>query len=164
MSKDKSKGGRPKVITKEVGQIIFELMAQGYSLRQISKKLNHDHGIKCDRATMLRMAVSMDPEDKWFCDQYAQSMNIRAHGLADDIIDICDDGSNDWYEAESASGDSLIMKPDNEHINRARLRVDTRKWILSKLLRKDYGDKQEIEHSGEVKFVPALEIVTPKSK
>ena len=39
---------------------------------------------------------------------------------------------------------------DHEHIQRARLRVDTRKWMLSKMLPKLYGDKLDVAHSGAV--------------
>ncbi len=91
----------------------------------------------------------MDEEDKWFSDHYAKAMEVRALGFADEIVDISDDGSNDWYEAESDSGDSLIMKPDTEHINRSRLRIDSRKWIACKLLPKLYGEKITQEHTGK---------------
>ena len=47
---------------------------------------------------------------------------------ADQIAEIADTGSGD--------------------VSRDRLRVDTRKWYLSKVLPKLYGDKVEVEHSG----------------
>jgi len=37
-----------------------------------------------------------------------------------------------------------------EVIGRSRLRVDTRKWYLSKVLPKIYGDKLQTEHSGTI--------------
>jgi hypothetical protein len=33
---------------------------------------------------------------------------------------------------------------DHEHVQRSRLRVDARKWLLSKLLPKQYGDRVEV--------------------
>lgn len=44
----------------------------------------------------------------------------------------------------------IEIVPNLEHINRTRLRVDTRKWIVSKLLPKKYGDLVRTEHSGKV--------------
>lgn len=37
---------------------------------------------------------------------------------------------------------------DGAAVNDKRLRIDTRKWALSKVLPKKYGDRTEIEHSG----------------
>ena len=39
---------------------------------------------------------------------------------------------------------------NREFVNRSKLRVDSRKWQLSKLLPKKYGEKQTIEHEGEI--------------
>ena len=43
------------------------------------------------------------------------------------------------------------MAVDHDHIARARLRVDTRKWLLSKALPKVFGDRNIAEHSGAIK-------------
>jgi hypothetical protein len=59
------------------------------------------------------------------------------------ITEIADDGSNDWIERETKSGRMLTV-PDQEHINRSRLRIDARKWLLSKLAPRKYGDKLEL--------------------
>jgi hypothetical protein len=69
--------------------------------------------------------------------------------MADEIFDICDDGSNDWYEKQAKDG-STYMAFDNDHYQRSRLRVDTRKWFLSKVLPKIYGDKVQVDQSGTV--------------
>jgi hypothetical protein len=43
-----------------------------------------------------------------------------------------------------------IKRPDREHINRARLRVDTRRWMAAKLAPKKYGDRVTNELMGDV--------------
>ena len=40
----------------------------------------------------------------------------------------------------------------------ARNRLDTRKWLASKLAPRKYGDRVEHEHKGGLKFQPAVEI------
>lgn len=73
-----------------------------------------------------------------FSVQYAQA---RARGyqlLADEILEISDDSSRDVIETEHGP------KVDAEVVARSRLRVDSRKWMLSKMLPKVYGDKLEI--------------------
>ncbi len=36
---------------------------------------------------------------------------------------------------------------DHEHVQRSRLRVDTRKWLMARMAPKKYGDK--MQHTGE---------------
>jgi hypothetical protein len=60
--------------------------------------------------------------------------------MADEVVDISDDARNDFVEREDAS-----RVANQEHIQRSRLRVDTRKWLLSKCLPKIYGDRPVLE-------------------
>ena len=69
---------------------------------------------------------------------------MQAEGLADELFAIADDGSNDWQEGQFGP---MFNK---EAAARSRLRVDTRKWYLSKVLPKVYGERVALEHSGEV--------------
>ena len=39
---------------------------------------------------------------------------------------------------------------NGEHVQRSKLRVDARKWLLSKIAPKQYGEKQAVEHSGAI--------------
>jgi terminase small subunit-like protein len=64
--------------------------------------------------------------------------------MADDLLDIVDDGTNDFVARERDG--ERIMVVDHEHIQRSRLRADTRKWLLSKALPKIYGDKIDLKH------------------
>lgn len=65
-------------------------------------------------------------DDKDLADQYARSMEQRAELYAEDIIRIADDESLD--------------------INRARLMVDSRKWVACKLKPRRYGDKIDLSN------------------
>jgi hypothetical protein len=60
------------------------------------------------------------------------------------VFDISDDARNDY--AVDDNGNRIV---DHEHINRSRLRVDTRKWYASKVLPKIYGDKLISEVTGK---------------
>lgn len=74
-------------------------------------------------------------ESKERTKQYARACEIRADYIFDEIIDIADDSSGDVIKTEK--GDVL----NSEFVQRSRLRVDARKWIVSKLAPKKYGDK-----------------------
>lgn len=93
----------------------------------------------------------LDPQKKGFLEQYLVSRNIQAEGMFEELLDIADNGSNDFYERENADGTTFEV-PDTEHIQRSRLRVDTRKWYLSKVLPKKFGDKLDIKSDVTVTF------------
>lgn len=77
--------------------------------------------------------------------------------MADEIKEISDDGSNDWMERND--GENVAWVANGEHIQRSRLRVDTRKWHLSKALPKIYGDRHthEVELSANDKLLSLIE-------
>lgn len=88
---------------------------------------------------------------KEFVEQYEKAKEEQADALAEDILDIADDGTNDWMEREVGEGEGNTgWKLNGEHVQRSRLRVDARKWIASKLKPKKYGDKSDVHHSGNV--------------
>ena len=56
-------------------------------------------------------------------------------------MNIADDDSKDVRHGKD--GEELL---NAEFVQRSRLRIDTRKWLASKLLPKMYGDRKEIEN------------------
>lgn len=77
---------------------------------------------------------------KEFSEQYARAKSLQAEVLADEIIDISDDGSNDLFFDDD--GNAIT---NHDVIARSRLRVDARKWLASKLAPKVYGDRVQNE-------------------
>ena len=90
-------------------------------------------------------------EDKDKTKQYARACNKRADLIFEDILDIADESHSDKKVLED--GREVI---DNEVVQRSRLRIDARKWMLSKMNPKKYGDKIQQEHSGGI----AIEQIT----
>ena len=117
--------GRPSDYTQEIATTICGLMAEGMSLRKIC-----DLDGMPDKATVFRW-LAKHPS---FRDQYAQAQEDRTNAMAEELLEITDD-----YDPES---------DDKNIINRARLRIDTRKWLLAKMRPKKYGDKITQEHTG----------------
>ena len=56
------------------------------------------------------------------------------------MFEIADDGTNDWMERQTRGGEMKVVGA-HEHIDRSRLRVDTRKWALARMSPKKYGDQ-----------------------
>lgn len=88
--------------------------------------------------------------DEKKANQYARATEIRAENMAEEILQIADDQEGDIIEDED--GKEIV---NYNVINRARLRVDSRKWLMSKMFPKKYGDKVENKnvHSGEIKII-----------
>ena len=51
--------------------------------------------------------------------------------------------------ADDIDGIADETEEGGESVQHRKLRIDTKKWLLSKMLPKSYGDKQEIEHTGQ---------------
>lgn len=80
--------------------------------------------------------------------------------VAEHALDIADDGSNDWMESHDP--ENRGWRFNGEHVQRSRLRVETRKWFLSKLMPKVYGDKSSVELSGSLDL--AKEILAARKR
>jgi hypothetical protein len=77
--------------------------------------------------------------------RYARACEIRSEIIFDEMFDIADDGTNDFVSVDIGEGVE-VQKLNTEHLQRSRLRIDTRKWVLSKMNPKKYGDKVALEH------------------
>lgn len=120
--------GRPTDYTAELALEICARLAEGATLRAVCKADDMPA-----ESTVRRWAL----EDRGgFKSQYAGAREIGYQSMADELIEIADE----------SGGDVKTDKDGNETLNgefaaRSRLRLDTRKWLLSKALPKVYGDK-----------------------
>jgi hypothetical protein len=95
------------------------------------------------RATLKEIDAGISPQAvfEWaqnnaqFADKFAQAKRQQIEMMAEDIVDIANDDSLD---------------PNDK-----RIRIDTRKWLLSKLLARTYGDKLDITSDGEKLSTPS---------
>lgn len=91
-------------------------------------------------------------------DQYARAKEESADSLADEILDIADNATNDWMKRNHGEDDPGWVA-NGENIQRSRVRIDTRKWIASKLKPKKYGDKMAIGGADDLPPVQVKEIL-----
>lgn len=127
--------GRPSVYSKELGETICLLVSEGCSVREIA-----DLPGMPGKTTVFRWLLA-DPD---FRDHYARAKEAAAEAMADEIIEIADDASNDYMMRTGKDGEESWVL-NGEHVQRSRLRVDARKWVLAKLLPKKYGDRIAVE-------------------
>lgn len=126
-----AKMGRPSKYTKKLAKEICNRIAAGEFVYQIAKDPDMPSPDTIYRWTTER-------ED--FSDLYLEARAKQAHKLFEETINIADDGTNDYVERVKKSGEAHVVG-DTEHIQRSKLRVDTRKWFISRVLPKMYGDK-----------------------
>lgn len=122
--------GRPTLYTPELADKICEEIADGKSMRTICAQDGFP-----EMVTVFRWLRKHED----FCKQYVRAKDEQAEALIEDMIDIADDNHNDTITIKK--GDKEIEIENREWVNRSRLRVDTRKWIASKLKPKKYGEK-----------------------
>lgn len=68
--------------------------------------------------------------------RYARACERRADEIFEDIMDIADDKSGDILKGED--GQEYL---NQEFVQRARVKIDARKWMLGKMQPKKYGDR-----------------------
>jgi len=93
-----------------------------------------------DKSTVFRWLAKHDA----FRDQYARAQEDRAAAMAEDILEIADD---------EAIAD----------VQRAKLRVDTRKWLMSKMSPKKYGDKVAVGGDKDMDPIEVIEKSSPRT-
>ena len=124
-----TKAGRPSLFTAELADEICTRLANGESLRSICSSDRDD--FMPALGTVMRWVV----ENQAFREQYEAARQIQAETMADEIVSIAD--------GKGLEGEQLVALSARD-----RLRVDSRKWVASKLLPKKYGDKITQEHTG----------------
>ncbi len=128
------KRGRPTIYSAKLATQICLKLAIGESLVEICREDKTP-----SYATVMRWLLEDYPPDDpraGFRGRYARAREAQAELYADEMVEIADDDSGDvLYDLDGHPVQATTVR-----IQRHRLRVDTRKWIVSKLLPR-YADK-----------------------
>lgn len=135
---------RPTKFTQDLADRICEMLAEGMSMRSVCRE---------DDMPCMSTVFKWLREKPEFSQQYARAKEESADALFEDLLDIADDGTNDWMERTNAEGENVGWQVNGEALQRSRLRVDVRKWALSKLKPKKYGEKLDLGNADEGGFV-----------
>ena len=117
-----NKVGRPSDYTEETASIICKRIAAGKSLRKVCEE---DDALPSMRAVMRWLSKS---EHEEFRQHYARAQDARADVYFEETREISDDVST-----------------EPGAVAKARLQVDTRKWICARMNPKKYSDKINID-------------------
>jgi len=129
--------GRPSKYSEAIANEICDRLGQGEPLAAICR----DPHLPSDY--VVRQWAIDDRADKsgagaGFSSRYARARQAGLERMADEVIAISD--------ANYVGPDGLV---DNGAVQQARLRIDSRRWLLSKMLPKQYGDRVTAEVVGD---------------
>lgn len=131
---------RKSTYTQVIADEICDCISQGQTLSEI-----------CRREGMPKISTVIgwvNDDVQGFSERYARARATQIEVLADEIQDIADDGTNDYVLRKR--GDSEELELNHEHVTRSRLRIDARKWLLSKLRPEKYADNLKIDTTAKV--------------
>lgn len=130
--------GRPSEFTQEKADYICRELAEGRSLRSICEEKGTPN------ITTIFYWLRNYPE---FSKQYAEAREMQMERMAEEILQIADDADRDTIIKKGKSGEEYEAM-NSEWVQRSKLRVDTRKWLMSKMAPKKFGEKVSQEISG----------------
>ena len=120
--------------TAELDAAIVEGLTNGIPLRELCRV----HGVS--KSTVYNW-IEADSE---LAGRIARARELGFNEIAESCLEIADDATNDWMlrRQESEDGhESFNTSFNSEHVQRSKLRIETRLKLLAKWDPKRYGDK-----------------------
>jgi hypothetical protein len=129
MAQTLNKRGRPQKYTPELAKEICDVIS---STSKGTKKLCAEYlHWPCQDTLFTWLKTHSE-----FSEQYAKAKKCQIEFFIDEILEISDDASQD--QLIDAQG-KIVFNPQS--VSRARLKIDTRKWLACKLVPRTYGPK-----------------------
>jgi len=119
-------------INEHVFEKILRRLAEGESLTQICRDKDMPH-----RWHVMQFMSSERPCGPERLERYRRARELAAESFVDRILEECD----------AAHGESA------EQVAARRLKVDSLKWIACKLHPRTFGERQQIEHTGDAPLI-----------
>lgn len=116
---------------------VCERLSEGEPLAQICRS---------EGMPKVRTVYDWRDENPSFAAGFARAREVGYDIIAQDCADIADDGSRDYIAGE----DRMVV--DHDHIQRSKLRVDTRLKLLAKWDPKRYGDRIAHDVDGKLEI------------
>ncbi len=144
MNKTNSQRGRPTKYNKALAKEICTTIATNSKGIKTLCQENPHWPNKDSIFTWLK-------DNKEFSDQYAQAKRLQIECVVDELLEIADDDSKDHVIDPEGQ-----IHFNNQAIQRARLKIDTRKWLACKLVPKVYGAQKVDENTASPSLLERL--------
>lgn len=129
--------GKRGTRTKDATPDILRRISEGESLRKACAA----------NGLTIRSFLDLCDRDQEIATQYTRAREAGLEVLADQLVDLCDTPVEGTETTVKADGGVEVKTGDM--LGHRKLQIDTRKWLLSKLLPKKYGDKVDLNHAGK---------------
>lgn len=140
-------GGRPTTYTKELADSICAELSTGKSLRSI---------VSSGDMPAMSTVFKWLREIKEFSEQYEIAKQESADAMGEELLYIAD--TPVMGEIRTIKPDGTIEIKQDEMLGHRRLQVDSRKWLMSKMKPKKYGDRLDL--TGETTVTHKYEDMT----
>lgn len=139
--------GRPSSYTPELVDSICERLAQGEPMTVICREdgMPAPRTVRDWEAAMPEVSAAI-----------ARAREEGEYAMAEECLQIADDGRRDYQVLED--GREVV---DHDHIQRAKLRIETRLKLLAKFNPKRWGDKVQLADADGEKLAAPQFIVMP---
>jgi len=131
-AKAKLPHGRPSKFTPEIAQEICCRLSKGEPLAQICRD---EHMPSVTTVGTWRL------NDSEFSDRIARAREEGFDAIAEECLEIADNATNDYMLKKDGAEEGRF---DSEHVQRSKLRIETRLKLLAKWDPKRYGEKLAI--------------------
>ena len=135
-----AKRGRPSEYNETIATKICEGIVNGISIRTLCKQAGFPS---------LSGVFHWLETNKVFSERYAHARDLQAEIYADEIVELSDtpligkktiQGTRESVRGGKRKINEITV---GDNVERSKLRVDARKWVAVKLLRKKYGDVKD---------------------
>lgn len=122
----------------EYEQIFERVVEDIYRGRSLQSLIEDDH-----RAISYEDFLRWVKREPTRHERFKEAQEMRTEFLAGEILEIAD-------------GVEAIDANSNDTVNRDKLRIDTRKWLMSAHNKKRYGEIKQVELGGTISITEAL--------
>lgn len=131
----KKKTGRPSKYTPEIARQICEQLSEGIPLREICRQEGFPE---------WRTIYDWMWKDEALSTAIAHARDVGYDKMAEECLSIADDATNDWMEKLDKNGQPVGWILNGDHVQRSKLRIETRLKLLAKFNPKKYGEKVQV--------------------
>lgn len=133
------KRGRPPVpVSQVIANEICDWISSGRTLRDYCRQEGKPH---------FNTVYDWIDKDSDFAMRFARARDRGEEVISQECLAIADDGTNDYMETVTDAG--LAYRLNGEHVQRSKLRIETRLKLLARWNPKKWGEKVDVNHGGQ---------------
>lgn len=133
--------GRPSKFTQAVADEIVERISAGETLRSVCRD---------EHMPAWQTIYDWLHKNEEFSGRIARARELGEDAIAQECVDIADNAVNDWMERLDKDGAGVGWQLNGDHVQRSKLRIDTRLKLLAKWNPKKYGERVQQDLTARV--------------